>query len=63
MAYFRDGKQRWKDCYLRTGNISECDSATGFRVYSWPEGQARVQEKLRYLKKTRQNLYSDSLVR
>ena len=33
MACFRDGKQRWKDCYLRTENVSECDSATGFRVY------------------------------
>jgi hypothetical protein len=62
MESSRDGKQRWKTCYLRTENIQECDKVAGFPIYSDSLQQMQVshlQEKLEYLKKTRQNLYLD----
>jgi hypothetical protein len=69
MAHFRDGKQRWKTCYLQTEDINHCNDTTGFLIYRLPGGYRRVdekrqhltlQEKLQYLKLTRQNLYSDA---
>jgi hypothetical protein len=69
MAHFRDGKQRWKACYLQTENIERCNETTGFLIYRLPGGYARVDEKrqnltlpekLQYLKRTRQNLYLDT---
>jgi hypothetical protein len=68
MVHFRDGKQQWKTCYLQTEDIEQCNESTGFLIYRLPGGYPRVdekrqnltlQEKLQYLKKTRQNLYSD----
>lgn len=69
MTHFRDGKQRWKTCYLQTEDIEQCNESTGFLIYRLPGGYPRVdekrqnltlQEKLQYLKKTRQNLYSET---
>ena len=69
MAHFRDGKQRWKSCYLRTEDIEECNKTTGFLIYRLPGGYPRVdekrqsltlQQKLQYLKRTHQNLYLDA---
>jgi hypothetical protein len=69
MAHFRDGKQRWKACYLQTEDIEHCNETTGFLIYRLPGGYARVDEKrqnltlpekLQYLKRTRQNLYLDT---
>jgi hypothetical protein len=62
MGFSRRVKQHWKTCYLQTENIEECDKATGFPIYSTSAEQIRkthLQEKLEYLKKTRQNLYLD----
>jgi hypothetical protein len=61
MAHYRDGRQRWKTCYLRTEDINLCNEAVRFAVYPWRSELPHLQEKLQYLKKTRQNLYSDSL--
>jgi hypothetical protein len=69
MTRFRDGKQRWKTCYLQNENIEQCNEKTGFLIYRLPGGYPRIdekrqnltlQEKLQYLKKTRQNLYLDA---
>jgi hypothetical protein len=69
MTHFRDGKQRWKDCYLQSENIEQCNESTGFLIYRLPGGYPRVdekrqnltfQQKLEYLKKTRLNLYLDA---
>jgi hypothetical protein len=69
MAHFRDGKQRWKTCYLQSENIEQCNETTGFLIYRLPGGYPRVdekrqnltlQEKLQFLKRTRQNLYLDA---
>ncbi len=69
MVQVRDGKQRWKACYLQTENIEQCNQVTGFLIYPLP-GQTKrldekrqrlsLREKLEYLKKTRQNLYLDA---
>jgi hypothetical protein len=69
MVRFRDGKQRWKACYLQIENIEQCDQNTGFRIYPLPEQNRRLnktrqlitlQEKLQYLKRARLNLYLDA---
>jgi hypothetical protein len=69
MTHFRDGKQRWKACYLQNEDIGECNEGTGFLIYRLPGGYPRIdekrqnltlQEKLQYLKRTRQNLYLDA---
>jgi hypothetical protein len=50
-------KEHWKTCYLQTENIEKCNAVAG-PVY--PVSQHHnLKEKLDYLKKTRQNLYSD----
>jgi hypothetical protein len=56
----RDIKLRWKTCYLQTEDIKHCDQVAGPGIYPEPTENAHLQEKLQYLKKTRQNLYSDS---
>jgi hypothetical protein len=69
MTHFRDGKQRWKACYLQNKNVERCNEITGFLIYRLPGGYPRVdekrqnltlEEKLQYLKRTRQNLYLDA---
>lgn len=69
MTRFRDGKQRWKACYLQTENIEQCNEKTGFLIYRLPGGYPRIdekrqnltlQQKLQFLKRTRQNLYLDT---
>jgi hypothetical protein len=62
MGVSRDIKQTWKTCYLQTENITECDKVAGFPIYSPSPQQiqrSHLQQKLEYLKKTRQNLYLD----
>jgi hypothetical protein len=62
MEVTRNIKQGWKTCYLQTEDINKCDKLAGFPIYS-PSSrqiqQSHLQEKLEYLKKTRQNLYLD----
>ncbi len=58
MVYVRDGKERWKKCYLQIEDIKQCNEITGFVIYP-PGEEPRLDEKLQYLKKTRQNLYLD----
>src|SRR5438067_7652812 len=69
MTHFRDGKQRWKDCYLQNEDVDQCNQITGFPIYPPAGGRPRVdekrqnltlQEKLQYLKKRRLNLYLDA---
>lgn len=60
MVYVRDGKQRWKTCYLQIEDIKRCDEITGFVIYPAPEEQTHLADKLQYLKQTRQNLYLDA---
>jgi hypothetical protein len=58
MWYVRDGKARWKKCYLQVEDIKQCNKSTSFVIYP-PGEQHGLDEKLQYLKKTRQNLYLD----
>jgi hypothetical protein len=69
MVRVRDGKQRWKMCYLQIENIEQCNQNAGFLIYPLPGENRRLDEKrqrlslpqkLEYLKKTRQNLYLDA---
>jgi hypothetical protein len=60
MERFRNVKQRWKTCYLQIEDIEKCDQSVGVPLYSNPPEATHLQEKLLYLKRTRQNLYSDS---
>jgi hypothetical protein len=61
MVYFRDGKERWKKCYLQIEDVKQCNESTGFVIYP-PGDESRLDKKLQYLKKTRQNLYLDKQV-
>jgi ABC-type multidrug transport system fused ATPase/permease subunit len=58
MKHFSDVKRSWKNCYLATGQISQCDRVTGFWVYPRPEA-THLHEKLDFLKQRKQNLYDD----
>ena len=57
MAIMRDAKQQWKTCYLTLGDIDECNQYP--RVYPWEPERTHLQEKLDFLKQTRQNLFAD----
>lgn len=59
MGFSRDVKQRWKTCYLQTEDIEGCNRVAGFPIHPNSSQQTHLQEKLEYLKKTRQNLYLD----
>lgn len=59
MQYDHDVKDRWRSCYLETEAIQECNQAVGHWIYPFAE-QTDLKKKLRYLKQTKQNLYSDS---
>jgi len=65
MGLSRYVKQHWRTCYMKTENIQECNKAVGFPIYSDSPEQTlgtHLQEKLEYLKRTRQNLYLDQQV-
>jgi hypothetical protein len=57
IAYYRYVKVEWKACYIRTEDISGCNQFVGSPIFSHAPERARLQEKLQFLKKTRQNLY------
>jgi hypothetical protein len=58
MRFFSEIKRNWRSCYLAGGSISACDSAAGYKIE--PEAEHVLQQKLDYLKGSRQNLYSGS---
>ena len=58
LPYFPNIKQRWRTCYLQREDAKKCDQIVGFPYTHTPAGR-QMEEKLRYLKQTRQNLYSD----
>jgi hypothetical protein len=59
MNYFRQVKQEWKACYIRTESIEGCNRFVGFPIFSHAPERTHLQEKLQYLKETGQNLYLD----
>jgi hypothetical protein len=59
LSYFPAVKQRWKTCYLQFEDAKKCDQVVGFPYTHTPEG-VHIEEKLQYLKQTRQNLYSET---
>ncbi len=63
MEYFRSIKQKWRACYLQAENIQKCDKAADYPIHGLtPVEPGHLEEKLQYLKRTKQNLYSDSNV-
>jgi hypothetical protein len=60
MAYFSNIKLQWKRCYFMNEDANLCNQMVGFPIYTHdPEG-VHLQEKLEYLRVTRQNLYTDA---
>jgi hypothetical protein len=51
-------KRMWRQCYLQVGDIRRCDQQVRFWIYPRPE-RNDLKGKLDYLKRTKQNLYSD----
>jgi hypothetical protein len=61
MEHIRRIKQTWKTCYLQTEDTQQCDKAAGYPIHGLtPVEPGHLEEKLRYLKQTHTNLYSDS---
>lgn len=56
MKYFSDIKRNWKSCYLSGGSITECDQYAGFKIE--PEPEPVLREKLQYLQRNQENLFS-----
>ena len=59
MRYYYYSKDSWRKCYLKTEDIRGCDEAVQFAIYPVAE-RTGLKEKLEYLKRTKQNLYSAS---
>ena len=53
---FTEGKQRWKECHLRTGRIDHCVRVSGLAIYPAPQ---EIKERLAYLKEHHLNLFAD----
>jgi hypothetical protein len=53
-----DLKAGWRSCYLSGHPADTCDEENGL-IYPDPEG-TRLQQKLDFLRATRQNLFSDA---
>ena len=51
MLYWHDIKATWKNCYLATGNLRECNKVSW--VYPGAPEVTHLQEKLDFLKRTR----------
>ncbi|MEI9974205.1 MAG: hypothetical protein WDO73_20440 [Ignavibacteriota bacterium] len=51
-------KSGWRACYLSGKAADDCDDQNG-AIYPEPD-RTHLQEKLDYLKATRQNLFSDA---
>jgi len=58
MAMFWQLKQGWKNCYLALGDVERCNQYA--KVYPWEPESTHLQEKLEFLRRTRQNLFADS---
>jgi len=58
MRYYSSGKENWRACYLSLEDINQCTQMTLFAVYPRPE-KNNLKGKLEFLKRTKQNLYSD----
>jgi hypothetical protein len=56
MQGFTEGKQRWKECHLRTGRIDHCVRVSGLTIYPAPQ---EIKERLAYLKQHHLNLFAD----
>lgn len=56
IRWYAEGKARWRECFLRSGDEAACNRATSFRVYP-VEGAPQVREMFDYLKANRLNLY------
>jgi hypothetical protein len=53
---YSEGKRRWANCYVRTGDINYCDRSTNFKIYPAPEA-THLKQKLDYLKANHLNLF------
>lgn len=53
---FRDGRLRWKACYLRTGDIVGCNQEAAFEIFPYVE---LLAERLDFLKRNRLNLFAE----
>ena len=59
MRYYHSAKEGWQKCYLKTEDIQGCDEAAQFTIYP-VAARTGLKEKLEFLKRTKQNLYSAS---
>jgi hypothetical protein len=54
-----DGKRAWAACYLRAGNVADCDRETHFSIYPSPE-LTGLGAKLEYLRQNRLGFFADA---
>ncbi len=59
IGYFPDIKLRWRSCYLQFEDAEKCNQIVGYAYTHRPEG-LHIEEKLQYLKRSHENLYSDT---
>ena len=57
MRWFSEGKTRWRECFLRTGDEPLCNRTSNFRDYP-ADGAPQVRAMFDYLRANRLNLYS-----
>jgi hypothetical protein len=59
MIMFRNMKKNWRQCYIDLSDADKCNQLVGFAFYPDPE-RTHLKAKLDYLKRTKQNLFSDT---
>lgn len=60
MGYFPNIKLQWKRCYFMNKDANFCNQIVGFPIYTQDPEATHLQEKLEYLRATRQNLFTDA---
>jgi len=58
IVYFYEGKTKWKECYLLSGDYPGCNERTGYAIY--PADSERIIDRLNLLEENHQNLFQDS---
>jgi hypothetical protein len=56
MAYYRDGKQQWKSCYLSYQDPARCGQQTGFAFYPSPNS-VELRRELDYMQRNQLNMF------
>ena len=59
IAFFRDVKQSWKQCYVASADLARCDREAALPIHTASQA-AQVADTLAYMKRNRLNLFAEA---